>query len=146
MAGVRLKIVCQAQNAMEFLDRTKASLPALEELSLEGTRLHEALNAPNGTLYEAAYEAAYREELLGIYRRVEGGLTGNATSGHCADASPRTEPNVREELERAWTRDQADILMAHGDVLYQVIYAELWMRGLDLLIINRRQSMLSKMI
>lgn len=95
----------------------EASLPAQEELAFETERLHEAL-ADSG-LREAAHETAYREELLSLCRLLEEGSALPITTP--LDESEQCETlDVRNELIRAWKRDQAAILVARGQILDQV--------------------------
>lgn len=95
----------------------EASLPAQEELAFEAERLHEAL-ADSG-LREAAHETAYREELLSLCRLLEEGSALPITTP--LDESEQCETlDVRNELIRAWKRDQAAILVARGQILDQV--------------------------
>lgn len=116
-ASLRSQIVRHAEDGIENITKVEASLPAQEELSFEAERLQETL-ADNG-LREAAYEAAYREELLSLCRLLEEGSAFPITAPF-SDSEPSEELDVRKELIRAWEHDQAAILVAREQILDQV--------------------------
>lgn len=116
-AGLRSQIVRHTEDGIGTIAKLEASLPAQEELAFEAERLHEAL-ADSG-LREGAHEAAYREELLSLCRLLEEGSALPITTP-LGNSEPSETLDVRNELIRAWTHDQAAILLARRQILDQV--------------------------
>jgi hypothetical protein len=115
---------------MNLVDEARASLPKLEEISREATRLHYAFNGHDAALTrndeaeklkltQAAEEAAYGEELIEICKHLEmGGTIEDRPDDNTDDAGVNL--NVQGELVRAWDCDQAALLAGRIEVLEKV--------------------------
>lgn len=116
-ASLRAQVVRHTEDEMETITQAEAALPVPEELMFEAERLDEAFEG--GALREAAWEAAYREELLRICHSLEAGSTPASSAQLDVNKGSRVL-DVRDELMRAWGRDQAAILVAREQVLNRV--------------------------
>jgi hypothetical protein len=116
LASIRSSIVDRHSLHLETIEHGARSLPSAEEIQLEASQLHAALNPQ---FIESAQEAAFKQELHDMCELLEADDTGSDVLQRVLSNVDGTGASldIRGELEMAWSLDQAKILESKGKLL-----------------------------
>jgi len=134
LASIRSSITDLHKSHLEQIEHGARSLPSAEEVKTEASQLHAVLNPQ---FIESAKEAAFKQQLSDMCELLEIEDTRNDVLQQILDDVDGTSASldIRGELERAWSLDQAKILESKEKLLDATIssYEEDLMKPLNAL-------------
>ena len=118
LASIRSSIVDLYTSHLEKIEQGAGSLPNAKEIEIEASQLRAALNP---RFIESAQKAAFEQQINDMCELLEADETGNDVLqqvlllGDVDDTGASLD--IRGELEKAWSLDQAQILESKGKLL-----------------------------
>ena len=109
LASIRSSIIDLHASHLEKIEESARSLPSAEEIDIQASQLHAALNSK---LLKSAQEAAFTQQINDMCELLEANDTEDDAlqqlliDAHC----DRAYLDIQTELQRAWSLDQAKIL------------------------------------
>ena len=119
LASIRSSITSRYNSHLESIEHGARNLPSVEEVEIEASQLGAVLNPQ---FIESAKEAAFKQQLNAMCELLETEDTRNDVLQQVLDDVDGTSASldIRGDLEKAWSLDQAKILGSKEKLLDEV--------------------------